>query len=93
MDNAEAAAVQADHLERYRILPYSALEELIGHVDAFDFTTKNDVVYQIEIQVFWDDEPRGNIRVIGSIDDKGWRAYVPLTDSLIMTPGGTFLGE
>jgi len=41
--------------------------------------------YQIEIQFFWDDKPGGTIRVAGSIDDGGIRAFVPLTDSFLVT--------
>jgi hypothetical protein len=26
----------------------------------------------VEIQTFWDSQPGGNVRVMGSIDDGGW---------------------
>lgn len=35
----------------------------------------------------------GAIRVIGSIDDGGWRAFRPLSDDFIRAPDGTFVGE
>jgi len=38
--------------------------------------------------VFWDSLPDGNLRIMASIDDGGWRAFVLLTDSLIMKPDG-----
>ena len=31
--------------------------------------------YQVEVQLFWDDQPNGELRVMGSIDDGGWRAF------------------
>jgi hypothetical protein len=49
--------------------------------------------YQIDVQFFWDDKPLGSVRVMASIDDGGWRAFLPLTDSFILTPSGEFLGE
>ena len=49
--------------------------------------------YQTEVNVLWDDRPGGNIRVIGSIDDGGLRAFAPLTDSFIKAPDGSFVGE
>ena len=49
--------------------------------------------YQIEIQVFWDDKPKGDVRVAGSIDDGGWRAYLPLCRDFIMAPDNSFVDE
>jgi len=36
--------------------------------------------------VFWDGRPGGDIRVLASIDDGGWRAFFPLTETLVVTP-------
>jgi hypothetical protein len=30
---------------------------------------------------------------VGSIDDGGWRAFLPLTDGLVVAPDGTIVGE
>lgn len=49
--------------------------------------------YQVDVQVVWDGEAHGNIRVIGSIDDGGWRAVVPLTDAFLLAPDGSFVGD
>ena len=49
--------------------------------------------YQIEIQAFWDGKPDGDIRVMGSIDDGGWRAYFPLCEDFIKSPSNEFVGE
>ena len=50
---------------------------------------------QFEVEVFWDDEPEGNLRVIVSADDgKEWRALRPMrTDDFIKGPDGSFVGE
>ena len=42
--------------------------------------------YQIEVSFLWDDAPRGHVRVMASIDDGGWRAFVPLTRSFVKGP-------
>ena len=49
--------------------------------------------YQVEIEFFWDGKPDKNIRVMGAIDDGGLRAMMPLTESFILSPDGTFVGE
>jgi hypothetical protein len=53
----------------------------------------SETQYQVTIQVFWDSKPHGDLRVVGSIDDGGWRAFLPLSDSFIMAPDGSFVGE
>lgn len=93
MDKEEAAAVLAEQLGLYRNKSYAALKQLIGQVDACEVVTPGDTLYQIEIQVFWDDKPDGDIRVIGAIDDGGWRAFSPLTDSFFLAPDGSFVDE
>ena len=50
-------------------------------------------VYQLEIQAVWDGRKGGDLRVMGSIDDKGWRAFAPLISDFIVRPDGTFVGE
>jgi hypothetical protein len=47
--------------------------------------------YQVELNVCWDSKPDGDPRIMTSIDGGGWRAFLPLTDSLIMKPDGTLL--
>lgn len=93
MDKKKAAMVLADQLGLYRAKTYDMLKDMVGQVDAYEVMTPDGSAYQIEIQVFWDGKPDGHIRVIGAIDDGGWRAFAPLTDDFIMTPDGTFLGE
>jgi hypothetical protein len=35
----------------------------------------------------------GAIRVIGTVDDGGWRAFRPLTEDFIVGPNEQFVGE
>ncbi len=94
MNKSEAREIVIKELEKYRNKSYQELIEMIkqDHI-AYEHTTENNVFYQIEIEAFWDDKPNGNIRVSGSIDDGGLRAFVPLTDDFIMSPDGHFIGE
>lgn len=93
MDKEKAMAVLAEQLRLYRTKSYAELKDLLDQVDAYEIETPDGLSYQIEIQVFWDGIPDGNIRVIGAIDDGRWRAFSPLSDDFIMTPDGAFLGE
>jgi len=93
MDKEKALAVLAVQLGRYRRRSYAALRALIGEIEAYEIETPDGLAYQIEIQVFWDDKPGGDIRVGGAVDDGGWRAYAPLTDDFIISPDGSFVDE
>lgn len=93
MDTEAALTILEEQIKVYRRKTYEELSELIGKVDAYDVEMSDGLIYQIEIQVLWDDRPDQSIRVIGAIDDRGRRAYSPLTDSFIMTPEGQFIGE
>ena len=94
MDSAEALDLLEAALGRLRPLPY---EDLARRVDAEPEVSEargpSGVVYQIELQVTWDGRPSGNILVMGSVDDGGWRAFVPLSRSFIKTANGSFVGE
>ena len=93
MDKENAMSVLAEQLGPYRTKPYAVLKELIGQIDTYEVETPDGLTYQIEMQVFWDDKPDGDIRVIGAINDGKWRAFFPLSDDFIMTPDGAFRGS
>ena len=93
MDKTEAKALLASELQKYRARGYSELRERIGSHDDYDVTAPSGRRYQIEVNFFWDDRPDGDIRVGGSIDDGGWRAWIPVTDSFILSSTGRFVGE
>jgi hypothetical protein len=88
MDKAEARAVLDEYLETYRAKSYEDLKRLTDEVDTCERTGPSGTTYQIEIMVHWDDKPAGVIRVIGAVDDGGWRAYSPLTLHFLVPPDG-----
>ena len=93
MDKAEAKSLLSQELSRYRELPYAELFSLIDHSETVERTAPSGVHYQIEMQVFVDDVSLQTLRVMGFIDDGGWRAFSPLSDSFILSPDGSFVGE
>ena len=93
MNIEEARTLLADELSSWRARSYPELVEKMKDVIAFEVEGRSGAMYQIEIEVFWDDRRGGNLRVVGGIDDGGLRAFAPLTDDFIMAPDGTFVGE
>lgn len=93
MNKIEARQVLQAQLEPWRRRAYTDLSNEVGQSQRFEATGPRGTWYQGNVQVFWDDEPNGAVRVIASIDDGGWRAFVPLTDDFILAPDGTFVGE
>jgi hypothetical protein len=92
MDKQEARSIAREQLAPYRRRPYADLVSMIGKVVHSEVTAPSGTRYQFEIQAFWDDKPNGDVRVMCSIDDMGWRAFFPLSDDFIMAPDGTFVG-
>lgn len=80
-------------LKELRQRSYDDLVALIGHPQTKEATGEDGKEYQLEAEVFWDGKRGGDIRVMVAADDFGWRAFMPLTDSFIMAPDGSFVGE
>ena len=93
MDHQIAYAVLDDRLKVLRQYTYQNLVTLIGRPDTNTAVGKDGKTYQLETQVFWDRKKGGDVRVIVAVDDGGWRAFKPLSDSFIMARDGTFVGE
>ena len=93
MDKREARSILSEILGELRMKPYGELRQRIDHPEAREVTGSSGVVYQLEIQVFWDDKPEKDLRVMVSIDDRGWRSYFPMTNDFILARDGSFVGE
>jgi hypothetical protein len=93
MDKREAMAILDAHLARFRLRPYQELLKLLDGEEHLDAVGESGTVYQLEFNVFWDDKPGGNLRVMGSIDDGGIRACCPLTRDFVIAPDGRLIGE
>jgi hypothetical protein len=86
MDKAEAQKILNQQLARFSDRSHAELRPLVEsqHVGAYELQGASGTIYQVEIQFFWDDKPGDTIRVMGSIDDGGIRAFLPLTDSVLV---------
>jgi hypothetical protein len=94
VNNAEARALLTEHLARYRGKSYSELARLVDQGPVtIEVAGSSGATYQIEILAVWDTWQPGDVHVLATIDDGGWRAFVPLFDSFIMNSAGGFLGE
>lgn len=94
MDETEARSILEQELQAYKTRSYSELVELIGRTGTDRRRAPSGTVYQVEVQVFWDDGPGGALRVLGAIDDGSARyTRSPLCDDFIMAPDGSFVGE
>jgi len=78
-------------LVRLEKMSYADLAGLIGKVETKEAVGEGGKRYQLEIQVFWDGEKGGDLRVIVAADDGGWRAFKPLADSFIMRPDNSLV--
>ena len=88
MNREEALSLLNAKLNEYRKLSYGQLAARVGDEEFPEVVGPSGTQYQIEIQIVWDDKPGGDVRVLAAIDDGGWRAFMPLCDSLIVTVDG-----
>ncbi len=93
MDRYEATRLLEKELFRYRNEPYGRLLRLLEEQDDFTVAAPSGKVYQVEINAVWGRKKRGELMVVGAIDDGGLRAFMPLTLSFTIRPDGTFVGE
>jgi hypothetical protein len=91
VDEVEARTILNRRVSQLRQQPYEELKDgWLAHWDSEDYTGLSGVWYQVEIGAFWDDEKARHLRVLVSIDTGGQRG---LTDSFIIAPDGSFIGE
>jgi hypothetical protein len=95
MDTAEAQSILRRELAKYRTKSYAELLGLIENDDGLEVTAASGAWYQLKFEAAWDDPDRPNdvLRVFGSIDDGGIRAYSPLSDDFLIAPNGQFIRE
>jgi hypothetical protein len=93
LDTRAAQKVLDKWVAKLRSVPYRELASRVGSVTTDDVARDGERSWQVEVQVAWEDEPDGNVRVTVSIDDGGLRAFVPLTNDFVKAPSGEFIGE
>ncbi len=92
----EARALLTAELDRLRSIPREELlDRLLDDQEVAERVPAPGASYQLEIGAFWDDpgRPGENLRVYAAINNGSWRSFVPLTDSFIVAPDGSFVDE
>lgn len=93
MDNDEARGLLRQRLDLYRTRSHHELQSLIAEPEIIELVGPSGTRFCIEVLAVWDSKIGGDLRVIGSIDDGGWRAFRPLTDDFIMRRDGTLVSD
>ncbi len=91
MNKSEALRVLQAQLQPWRDRSWLDLRQEVGRSHHAEVAAESGTVYQVEVQLFWDDQPEGAIRVLGSIDDGGLRALMPLNQDFLVSPDGAAL--
>lgn len=95
VNDEEATRILDGVVAELRREPYEILAARYLHEsDQRTVVAESGVLYQVEVQAFWDSHRQpGNLRVIVAIDDGGWRAFRPLSADFIVASDGSFVGE
>jgi hypothetical protein len=93
MNKQEALQILRRHLSRYRERPYAELVKLQYSQEVCKVTAESGVTYNLEFQAFIDEPSKHTLRVLGSIDDGGIRAFFPLSEGFIIAPDGSFVDK
>ncbi len=92
MDKVEARAFLEEFLQELKARSYLELQELIGNPVCLEKPGPSGTVYQIEYEAVWDMEPRGDLRIIASIDDGGLlSAMLPVSSGFLITQEGEII--
>jgi hypothetical protein len=84
VDRKEALQLLEAKLDEYRRLSYAEATAKVGSEDVVEVNGPSGATYRIEVQLVWDRKPHGDVRVLGAVDDGGWRAFVPLTVDVLI---------
>ena len=93
MNKPEARMLLNQQMEHFRRLSYAELVVFLGEPQVDELIGPSGAHYTIEVQVLWDSQVDGDVRVMGAIDDGGWRAFMPLSTDFVMAPDGRSVGE
>jgi hypothetical protein len=78
VNNDEARRIAQARMDELRRLPWATLRDwFLDQRETSTVTEPSGRAYQIETQAFWDGAKYGDLRVLVSVDDGGWRAFSP----------------
>lgn len=94
MNRHEAKAILKGEFDKLAVLSYRELVAcLLDRKERFDVVGSSGAQYHVELEASWDDLPEANLRIVGAIDDGGWRRLLPLTEVAIRAADGSFVGS
>jgi hypothetical protein len=73
-------------LASWRRRRYNDLVSSIGQCEHSTVPGPSGSEYQIQVEVHWNDQPGGHLRVLGAVDDGGLRALNPITHDFLVAP-------
>src|ERR1043165_969139 len=85
MNDDEARSILETRLARYRKFAYSELLPLLNHPQFLEGMGPLGGIYRIEIQVFWETPPQGNLKVFGIINYPGCGPEGPPAGSFVVS--------
>jgi hypothetical protein len=92
MNNEIALSLLHAALAEYRALTYEELAQRAAADDHRDVTGPDGRTYQVEVQVIREGRGPGPLHVVGTVDDGGWRAFLPLHVGFMVRLDGTRTG-
>jgi hypothetical protein len=105
MTDDEKREILSKHLAKFRKWDYADLAQAAsiggGHLELLDEVAADGTRYTLNIDVFWDDKPDGDVRVCGYFygnQQKPLFRLLPVSladvaDGIIMSRDGRFVGE
>jgi hypothetical protein len=94
MDKAEAREMALAKIRDLREMTWQELRErYLRSSETEEVEAPSGTTYQRETSAVWDGEKEGNLRLFVAVDDGGWRAFAPLSESFIIAPDGSFVDE
>jgi len=80
------------YLDKFRTRSYEELTQLLDEPQRGTVAGENGTSYEIEVQIRWEKNPGGDVRVVGLIDDKRLASAVfPVSEDFIVTREGEVL--
>lgn len=89
----EARKVLDATIQEYRKLSYDELLKVFDGIRCFPVKTESGEEYLVEIQAVWDDKRKRDVRILFLISPADAPFSSSMSDSFIMAPDGTFIGE
>ncbi len=85
MNKVIAKRVLSEAMSPWRDQAYEALAQKVDlEPERYEIEAEDGRQYQVEVEIMWDDKPGGTVRVLGSVDDGGFRAYFPMIECILV---------